>query len=108
MKTYTLEEITDQLIGGKGSPERDAFEAELKAELLGYAVRRMRLKRKLTQSQLGELAGVQRSQISKLENNVSHVTLDTLLRVFKALNAKISFQIESGDIDQHLNLVSEP
>ncbi len=44
MKTYTLEEITDQLIGGKGSPERDAFEVELKAELLGYAVRRMRLK----------------------------------------------------------------
>ncbi len=24
MKTYTLEEITDQLIGGKGSPERKA------------------------------------------------------------------------------------
>gem|GEM_PF-5944492 len=25
MKTYTLEEITDQLIGGKGSPERKAI-----------------------------------------------------------------------------------
>jgi len=94
MKTYSLEEVTDELIGKKGTPERDEFEAELKAELVGYAIKQARLKRKLTQSELGELVGVQKAQISKIENSMSSARLDTILKVFKALNAKVSFQVE--------------
>jgi len=48
----------------------------------------------LTQEELGKLIGVQKAQISRLENNVSNVTMDTLLRVFAALQATIKFQIE--------------
>ena len=94
MKTYSLEEVTDELIGKIGIPERDEFEAELKAELVGYAIKQARLKRNLTQSQLGELVGVQKAQISKIENSMSSARLDTILKVFKALNAKVSFQVE--------------
>ncbi len=94
MKTYSLEEVTDELIGKKGTQERDEFEAELKAELVGYAIKQARLKRKLTQSELGELVGVQKAQISKIENSMSSARLDTILKVFKALNAKVSFQVE--------------
>jgi hypothetical protein len=32
MKTYTLEEVQDKLIGKIGTPERDRFEYELKLE----------------------------------------------------------------------------
>ena len=94
MKTYSLEEVTDELIGKKGTQERDEFEAELKAELVGYAIKQARLKRKLTQSELGELVGVQKAQISKIENSMSSARLDTILKVFKALNAKVSFHVE--------------
>ncbi len=94
MKTYSLEEVTDELIGQIGTPERDEFEAELNAELIGYAIKQARLKRKLTQSQLGELVGVQKAQISKIENSMSSARLDTILKVFKALNAKVNFQVE--------------
>lgn len=94
MKTYSLEAVTDELIGKVGTPERDEFEAELKAELVGYAIKQARLKRNLTQSQLGELVGVQKAQISKIENSMSSARLDTILKVFKALNAKVKFQVE--------------
>ena len=94
MKTYSLEEVTDELIGQIGTPERNEFEAELNAELVGYAIKQARLKRNLTQSQLGELVGVQKAQISKIENSMSSARLDTILKVFKALNAKVNFQVE--------------
>jgi len=97
MKTYTLEELTDEMIGKKGTSERDNFDSELKAELIGYAIKQARKKRNLTQSQLGELVGVQKAQISKIENNISDARLETILKVFRALNAKVNFQVELLD-----------
>ena len=94
MKSYTLEELTDEFIGKKGTHERDEFDSELRSELIGHAIKEARLKRNLTQSQLGELVGVQKAQISKIENSLSNARLDTILKVFKALNAKVNFKVE--------------
>ena len=44
--------------------------------------------RNMTQAELGKLIGVQRAQISKLENNTTNVTIETILRVFSALKPK--------------------
>ena len=57
-------------------------------------IRKVRLERNLTQEELGKLVGVQRAQISKLENNTTNVTLETILKVFGALKAKVSFNVE--------------
>ena len=35
MNTYTLEEVTDKLIGKTGTPDRDKFEYELQMDLIG-------------------------------------------------------------------------
>ena len=94
MKTYTLNEVQDKLIGEVGTPERDTFEYELKMELIGTAIKQTRQERHLTQEELGKLIGVQKSQISKLESNASNATMDTLMRVFKALQANVKLQIE--------------
>jgi HTH-type transcriptional regulator/antitoxin HipB len=94
MKTYSLDQVQDSLIGKKGTPERDRFEYELQLDLIGQAIRKTRQERHLTQEQLGKLIGVQKAQISRLENNASNVTLDTLLRVFSALKAKVKLQVE--------------
>lgn len=93
-KPYSLEELTDQYIGKIGTPERDAFENELRLDLLGTAIKTARKERNLTQEQLGELVGVQKAQISKLENSLTDARLDTILKVFKALNAKVTFKVE--------------
>jgi DNA-binding XRE family transcriptional regulator len=101
MKTYTLDQVQDKLIGERGTPERDVFEYELQLEIIGNAIKQTRQQRNLTQEELGKLIGVQKAQISRLENNVSNVTMDTLLRVFSALKANVKFQIElsSGEIN---------
>lgn len=94
MKTHTLDELEDEIVGRIGTPERDRYEYDLQMELVGAAIKQTRKKRKLTQEALGELLGVQKAQISRLENNAGNVTLDTLLRVFNALQANVKLQIE--------------
>ncbi len=106
MKTYTLEEVQDKLIGKVGTPARDRFEYELQVDLIGNAIRQTRIKRNMTQEALGKLIGVQKSQISRLENNAGNVTIETLLNVFTALNAKVKFQIEVSNSET--SLVAEP
>lgn len=94
MRTYTLDEVQDKLIGKIGTPERDKFEYELQLDLIGEAIRQTRKERNLTQEELGKLIGVQKAQISRLESNTSNATIDTLMKVFSALQAKVKLQIE--------------
>jgi len=94
LKTYTLDEITDKHIGKRGTPKREAFENELRLDLLGEAIRQARIERNLTQEELGKLVGVQKAQISKLENSLTDARFETIIKVFKALNAKINFNVE--------------
>ena len=102
MKTYSLDEVTDKFIGKKGTSKRDEFENELRLDLIGNAIKQARKERNLTQAQLGELVGVQKAQISKIENHLTDARFDTILKVFKALNAKVNFNVEL--LNQNLNL----
>ncbi|GGE22933.1 helix-turn-helix domain-containing protein [Psychroflexus salis] len=94
MKTYKLDEAEDLLIGEKGTKERDEYEFELKLELIGDMIKIARRKRKLTQEQLGELVGVKKAQISRLENSTGNVTFETVMRIFNALGAKLNLNLQ--------------
>lgn len=94
LEMFTLDQIKDEFIGEIGTEKRTHYEQELQFAVLGEMIRTVRLERNLTQEQLGELIGVQRAQISKLENNVTNVTLETILKVFGALKAKVNFNVE--------------
>jgi DNA-binding XRE family transcriptional regulator len=94
MKTYSLEELTDKYIGKKGTKKRDEFENELRLDLLGQAIKQARQERNLTQEQLGELVGVKKAQISKIENSVTDARFATIIKVFKALDAKVNFNVK--------------
>jgi HTH-type transcriptional regulator / antitoxin HipB len=102
MKTYSLDEVQDELIGTVGTPARERFEYELQLDMIGKAIKQTRQERHMTQEELGKLIGVQKAQISRLENNANNVTLDTLLRVFTALKAKVRFQVDLPNI--HINV----
>lgn len=94
MKKMTLSQLKDRDIGKIGTADRDKYEFDLQMEVLGEMIKTVRKERKLTQEQLGELIGVQKSQISKLERNTKNVTIETILKVFKALKAKVKFSVE--------------
>jgi HTH-type transcriptional regulator/antitoxin HipB len=90
---YSLSEMKDRYIGEIGTPERDQYEYELNMDILGRMIKTARKERNLTQEQLGELIGVKKAQISKLESSTNSATIDTIIKVFKALQAEISFNV---------------
>ena len=96
MKIYTLEEMENKHIGKVGTPERDKYEQELSDELqayhLGEAIKEARLSQNLTQEQLGERVGVQKSQISRLEKGRS-VSVSSMARLFKAMGIPLTLEI---------------
>jgi HTH-type transcriptional regulator / antitoxin HipB len=94
IKTYSLSEMKDEFIGKVGTKKRDEYEYELNMEVLSYMIKKARQQRNLTQEQLGELVGVQKAQISKLESSANSATVDTILKVFKALKAEIHFNVK--------------
>ena len=96
MKTYSLEELTDNYIGKVGTEKRDQFEFDLKLDILGDMIKKARKEQNLTQGQLGELIGVQKAQISKIETNAKDVRFSTIMRVFNALKAKVKMTVELG------------
>ncbi len=96
MRTYTFEEAKDLHIGKKGTVERDAYEREVeearRAFLMGEAIRKTRLSKNLTQEQLGEMMGVKRAQVSKIEKG-RNLTFSTVSRVFRAMGVAVSFDV---------------
>jgi HTH-type transcriptional regulator / antitoxin HipB len=93
-KTVSLDTMIDKHIGKLGTQRREAFENELRIDLLGQTIKQVRQELNLTQEQLGELVGVQKAQISKIENSVKNARFETILKVFDALGAKVNFKVE--------------
>ncbi len=94
MKFHDFDKFKDKYIGKPGTTKRDQYEFDLKLDVLGHMIKLTRKERNLTQEQLGELIGVKKSEISKLERNARNMTISTVLRIFHALKAKVKFNIE--------------
>ena len=97
MKLHTLDEMNDRYIGPVGTPERDEFDRKLEEEIhayhVGKAIKQTREAQNLTQAQLGEKMGVQRSQICRIESGKS-ITLNSMMRVFKALGVECTLDMK--------------
>lgn len=94
IKTKSLSDMKDKYIGKPGTQERDEYEYELRMDVLGKMIKTARKERHMTQEELGKLIGVQKAQISKLENSANSATIDTIIKVFKALKAEINFKVK--------------
>lgn len=97
LKTHSLSEMKDKYIGNVGTKARDDYEYELRMDVLGKMIKAARQERNLTQEELGRLVGVQKAQISKLESSANSATIDTILKVFRALKAEINFNVKIED-----------
>ena len=93
-----VSELKNKTLGKVGTPKRDKYERELKLEIIAEQIKQLREEKQLTQEQLGELIGVQRAQVSKLETSTTKITLGTIIKVFDALDAQLSFQIHKKKI----------
>ena len=93
IKSYSLSEMKDKYIRKKETKNRENYEYELRMDILGRMIKTARQERDLTQEQLGDLVGVKKAQISKLESRSNSATIDTIMKVFKALNAEVNFNV---------------
>lgn len=93
-KTVSHDEVLDNHFGKIGTPKRDQFEAELQADIIAYQLKQLRIQQHMTQEQLAEKVGIDKTQISKIEKGTRNLTLDTITRIANALGAKINFSIQ--------------
>ena len=93
-KTVSIDTMIDKHIENRGTERREVFENELRIDLLGQAIKQARQESNMTQEELGELVGVQKAQISKIENSVKNARFETIMKVFEALGAKVNFNVE--------------
>ncbi len=93
MITSTFEELKNKHLGEIGTPERDAYEAEVREAIqsyhIGEAIKAARTERNMTQSQLAELMGVKKAQVSRIERG-ANPTINTITRAFNALGMAVS------------------
>ena len=79
----SLNEFIDKEVGVKGTKKRDKFENEYEAFKPGVLIQQARQKKGLTQEQVAELSGTNKSYISKLEKDLKDVRFSTLQRIIK-------------------------
>ncbi len=77
----SLEDFIDKKIGKVGGVQREQFENEYDTFKLGVLIQQAREQKGLTQEQLAQLAGTNKSYISKLERNLKDIRFSTLQRI---------------------------
>ena len=96
-RIYTHNEVIDTLVGVKGTAQREAYDHSIELFLVGQTIREIREKRNLTQEDLGNLIGVKKAQISRIENG-KNLTIATILKVFKALDVDAKLHISDHSL----------
>ena len=79
--------------GAVGTPERDQFEMECDAFIIGERLKAERLKSGLTQEQLAEKIGTKKSFISRVERGHTDIQLSTLVRLFLGLGCQVRVRV---------------
>lgn len=93
--TTTLEQHLTKQYGEIGTAKRNEFEKKSKAFAIGELIKEARKQANMTQTELAEKSGTQKTYISRIENGQSDIQLTTLYRI-----------IESG-LGKHLTLTIE-
>ena len=83
------------------SERRPSF---IRLDAIGELIKQTREKNKLTQSQLAEILEMDKTYVSKMENNLKIQRLDTIIKVIHALNGQLIIRLpaETGMTDTEL------
>jgi len=79
----------DNLYGKVGTPEREQFRREAYAYYMGQIIHDARKNEKITQSELANRIGAEKSYISKIENGIIEPGAGTFYRIINALGLRV-------------------
>ncbi len=89
-----FEELLNAKYGERGAPSRNQFEESAQRFYISEMLKQARVEAKMTQSELADKIGTQKSYISKLENGKGNITIETLIKIFETgLNRKVAITI---------------
>ncbi|MDF9830383.1 helix-turn-helix transcriptional regulator [Parabacteroides sp. PF5-6] len=86
---YDVDAWLDQQYGKVGTSEREEFRREAYAYCMGQIIHDARKQEKMTQTELAERIGTNKSYISKVEKGVVEPGISTFCRIIDALGLKI-------------------
>lgn len=86
---HSMDAVLDNLYGRVGSPEREEFRREAYAYMMGQLICDARRQEKLTQSQLAQKVGTDKTYISRIEKGLIEPGISMFCRIIDALGLKI-------------------
>lgn len=89
-----IEDLIAEDFGSIGTPEREAFEIECDAFIIGERLKAERKKAGLTQADLANKIGTKKSFISRIEHGYADIQLSTLSRLFQGFGKKVSIVVQ--------------
>ncbi|MBR5385392.1 MAG: helix-turn-helix transcriptional regulator [Bacteroidales bacterium] len=89
----SIEELISEDFGATGTSEREQFELECDAFIIGEQLRDERLKAGLTQEQLADKIGTKKSFISRIERGHADIQLSTLVKLFRGLGRQVCLRV---------------
>lgn len=94
-KDWSLEQLLDNKLGNLDNQNRKDFEMKVRFFELSEIIRSTRLEAGLTQQELAQKLGTQKSYISKIENGNCDIKYSTMLKIFEGVfNKSLNIIIE--------------
>jgi DNA-binding XRE family transcriptional regulator len=93
-KTTSIDELISRDIGRPGTKEREKFDAKVQTAVIAYQLKELRKKQNITQQQLAEMVGIDKTQISKIEKGSRNLTIETIARIVNALGGTFDLNIK--------------
>lgn len=88
-----LEDLIAEDFGQPGTPERDIFDLECDAFILGERLKEERLKAGFTQEQFAHKAGVNRATVSKIERGLADIKLSSLAKILSSIGLSLNLSL---------------
>ena len=92
-KLHSFDDLLDREYGKIGTPSREAFHEKALAYYYGEILKDRRKELKITQQQLAERVGKDRSYIAYIEQGKTDMQLSTFLNITNALGLKFSLNV---------------
>jgi ribosome-binding protein aMBF1 (putative translation factor) len=92
-KLHNTSELLDRKYGKRGTPSREVFHEKALAYYYGEILKERRKDLKLTQKELAEKIGKERSYIAHIERGETDMQLSSFLRISNALGLRISLDV---------------
>ena len=85
----SMDAVLDKLYGKVGSPEREEFRKESYSYCVGQLIYDARKQERMTQAQLAEKVGTDKSYISRIEKGAIEPGVGLFFRIIDALGLKV-------------------